>query len=235
MTGEAARLPLGSGLLAATIASCLIGLVPAFSSSGSTFSNWLIAAGSVALLVGPAALGLGSRGSWRKPAFWIGCGLALPLVPLMLLGGLLKTATHHRPLGAATFAFIACAVVAGSVVFCWRAQTLTDRLSGPRGGLIRSVVGGAALLSGGWVLLRLVQLASSSNFVLALAELALSLLALWVASHPKTQQRLANVPSLVGIAAWLSMVLAAALVAMSLDPQLAGTPSTAVLWLLLAP
>lgn len=38
-------------------------------------------------------------------------GTALSSLPLALFGGVLKSATHHRPLGGATFAVVACVVL----------------------------------------------------------------------------------------------------------------------------
>lgn len=38
-------------------------------------------------------------------------GVALSSLPLALFGGVLKSTTHHRPLGGATFAVVACVVL----------------------------------------------------------------------------------------------------------------------------
>lgn len=235
MTAVSARSLFGPALLAATLASALIGVVGALSTSGSPFSSWLIAAASAALLLGPATLGISSEGAWRKPAFWLACGLGLSLGPLTVFGGLLKTATHHRPLGAATFAVIACALVVGSVLVCWRAGVLVERAEATRGRLIRSVVGAVALLSGAWALFALIKQAASSDFVFGFVQLAFALLTLWFASRRKTQDKLAGLPAFVGLGAWISLVLAGAILAATLDPQVASAPSTAILWLLFAP
>jgi hypothetical protein len=152
----------------------------------------------------------------------------------MLLGGLLKTATHHRPLGAATFSVIACLVALGSIVFCWRLAALAESVSEPRGRVIRAVVGGAALLSGAWALMRLARLATSSDFIIAYGELALLIAALWLTSRDALRARLANVPAAVGVLLWLVVVLAGAILALTWSSAGAG-PTTAILWLLFAP
>jgi len=47
-------------------------------------------------------------------------GTALSSLPLALFGGVLKSATHHRPLGGATFAVVACVVLTLSVALALR-------------------------------------------------------------------------------------------------------------------
>jgi len=42
----------------------------------------------------------------------LGCGTALSALPLALFGGVLKSTTHHRPLGGATFAVAALGLLA---------------------------------------------------------------------------------------------------------------------------
>jgi hypothetical protein len=47
-------------------------------------------------------------------------GTALSALPLALFGGVLKSTTHHRPLGGATFAVVACVVLASCIGLAWR-------------------------------------------------------------------------------------------------------------------
>jgi hypothetical protein len=233
---------LGPSLLGATLASLPIGVVPALASHGSWIATWLVSAASAAFLLGPASLGLGTgrlqnqvhQGSVLDGRVtWLVLGLLLSLAPLMVVGGLLKSATHHRPLGAATFAFVACAAVVAIVVFIWRLGTVVEGATETRGRWIRSVVGGAALLSGGWVLLRLGRLAASHDFAIALVELALLVVALWLGTRPVARHALARVPTPVGVGAWLSIVVAGAVLAATWAPA-TGERSIAILWLLFA-
>ena len=48
-------------------------------------------------------------------------GTALSSLPLALFGGVLKSTTHHRPLGGATFAAVACVVLALCIALSHRA------------------------------------------------------------------------------------------------------------------
>jgi len=86
------------------------------------------------------APGHGARPSALRVAA-VAAGLALPV--LSLLGGWLFSGTHHRPLGAVTFACAALIVLAGCAVLARRLVTL-----GRRGPLLAALVlaGAAALL-----------------------------------------------------------------------------------------
>ncbi|HKY39573.1 MAG TPA: hypothetical protein VJN18_26725 [Polyangiaceae bacterium] len=69
---------------------------------------------AVSLVVVPSGLWL-RRAVLKDPASadWaLLCGIALSALPLALFGGVLKSTTHHRPLGGATFAVVACVVLA---------------------------------------------------------------------------------------------------------------------------
>jgi hypothetical protein len=76
---------------------------------------WLAALGLYGMLLGVVAAGLRLARPLprRTPALLMGFGFALG--PLSLLGTVLAAHTHHRPLGAATFAMLAAAVL----TVCW--------------------------------------------------------------------------------------------------------------------
>jgi hypothetical protein len=72
-------------------------------------------------LVGAASLVVVPVGLWVRRAFSAAlpladrallCGAALSALPLALFGGVLKSTTHHRPLGGATFAVAALCLLA---------------------------------------------------------------------------------------------------------------------------
>jgi hypothetical protein len=69
---------------------------------------------SVSLVVLPLALWLRWGGAARLGASEraLLAGAALSALPLALFGGVLKSTTHHRPLGGATFAVVALGVLA---------------------------------------------------------------------------------------------------------------------------
>ena len=80
-------------------------------------SAFLVVAGASAL--GLAALLSAVRTpsvAWRAVLVGLGCATA----PLYVLGKLLKATTHHRPLGAVTFAFLSLFVIAAVVTFALR-------------------------------------------------------------------------------------------------------------------
>jgi hypothetical protein len=76
----------------------------------------LLLLAAVSLVVIPIGLWI-RRAALKDPtsADWaLLCGVALSALPLALFGGVLKSTTHHRPLGGATFAVVACV----ALVFC---------------------------------------------------------------------------------------------------------------------
>ncbi len=127
-----------AGLLLGTLAALLAAL-PAALRSPAPLVTWLLLAGSAALLTAP--LGALLRASALPPRALLPAltAAALAGAPLALLGGLLKTATHHRPLGATTFALLGLGLGLGLVV-------LTARLRGaPRLLGALTLLGAAAL------------------------------------------------------------------------------------------
>lgn len=70
--------------------------------------------GSVSLLVVPVSLWLrrSRAATWPAPDRSLLAGAALSALPLALFGGVLKSTTHHRPLGGATFAVAALCLLA---------------------------------------------------------------------------------------------------------------------------
>lgn len=90
-------------------------LAPAGEPSGQ--ASWLATLvllwAAASLLVVPIGLWI-RRAPLRDPASVdraLLLGAALSALPLALFGGVLKSSTHHRPLGGATFAVVACIVL----------------------------------------------------------------------------------------------------------------------------
>jgi len=104
---------------------------------------WLGLTGSTALVVGPLLVlaRAARRGSPGLRAVLI--GVALAAAPLGMLGQALKLHTHHRPLGAATFALLGLALVVGSVLVSVRLTAWTLA----RATAVRRVVGRLLTLS----------------------------------------------------------------------------------------
>jgi hypothetical protein len=78
--------------------------------------------GSVSLLVVPTALWLRRAVAAGLPASdrALLAGTALSALPLALFGGVLKSTTHHRPLGGATFAVAALCLLALCIGLAFR-------------------------------------------------------------------------------------------------------------------
>lgn len=90
-------------------------LTPAGEPSGQ--ASWLATLvllwAAASLLVVPIGLWI-RRAPLKDPASVdraLLLGAALSALPLALFGGVLKSSTHHRPLGGATFAVVACIVL----------------------------------------------------------------------------------------------------------------------------
>jgi len=107
----------GSGAVALGLLCSVPAALPAFVrvlGSGQTVFAALTLVGAVSVVVVPV-------GCWLRRAKAAGlpradralaCGTALSALPLALFGGVLKSTTHHRPLGGATFAVAALCVLA---------------------------------------------------------------------------------------------------------------------------
>jgi hypothetical protein len=119
---------------------------------------FLLLLASVSLVVVPVGLwlrraALGDAASFDR-ALLLGAGLSS--LPLALFGGVLKSTTHHRPLGGATFAVVACVVLALCIGLAWRigraAKILwLQRFFSACSGL--SLLATVALAAGSWPLL----------------------------------------------------------------------------------
>jgi hypothetical protein len=96
---------------------------------------------AAAALIGAVSLVVVPVGFWLRRARERGLptadqalltGTALSALPLALFGGVLKSTTHHRPLGGATFAVAALAVLAACIGLSFRF------LGGQRPGTVKS-------------------------------------------------------------------------------------------------
>jgi hypothetical protein len=136
---------LGLGALGSAIA--VLPAVLRVEAAGSALSTWLALAGGSALVVGPVLALLRRALATSSHLLLPLAGVGLSAAPLAMLGSLLKSTTHHRPLGAATFAVLAL----GVVVFCVLVALSVGRVArrapvdGRRGAWM--VLGAAALAS----------------------------------------------------------------------------------------
>lgn len=123
MSAAEARAAASTGLAIATLGSAVIVVPAALRAAGGgagLIVAWVALWGSAALMIAPVAAAWRlarplSRSAWSLPL-----GLALSLAPLMLFARVLKVATHHRPLGGATFAIVATLLVLGATAVAAR-------------------------------------------------------------------------------------------------------------------
>ncbi len=133
MTAQRPALPLST--LAAWREAALFGLpagallaLPVALRSGASLRTgllvWLAACGLLGLATALAAGLLRSGRPLPSAIAFVPLGLLIALGPLAFLGKLLHANTHHRPLGAATFAVLALLLVLGSMGLAARTRRL---------------------------------------------------------------------------------------------------------------
>jgi hypothetical protein len=125
-----------------------------------------VLAGGAALWLGPALMGFRRLLPLGAGQSAVLCGLGLGALPLAKLAGLLKVATHHRPLGAVTFALMALGLVLGSTIVAARALAWART----RGGVAARWIGIVALLG---PLTLLLELAIDSRTQAGLVDVTL--------------------------------------------------------------
>ncbi|HEX6241035.1 MAG TPA: hypothetical protein VFZ61_09080 [Polyangiales bacterium] len=179
----------------------MVALLPALRHPEQFLVLWLACAGSGALVLGPAWFGARILlPEWRSLAV-LACGLGVALGPVTFLGRLIKTATHHRPLGAMTYAVVACVSVLCAWVLVGRlfqlAQT-SPSITWRRGARLALAV--LLLASFGIAALGVADLGSALAPVLidGAALLALSMLGLKLGLDLK----LGSIPPLLAWLAW---------------------------------
>jgi hypothetical protein len=99
--------------------------LPAFvrvAASGHAAASALVLVGSVSLVIVPTGVWLRrvAQGGAARGDRALAAGAALSALPLALFGGVLKSTTHHRPLGGATFAVAALCSLALGVALSFR-------------------------------------------------------------------------------------------------------------------
>jgi hypothetical protein len=139
------RVGLALGSLAAAIAAVPAALRVA-AQGGSFGLGWLLLAGGSALVLAPAvALARAARPAPLTLLSTLAAASVLT-APLLLFARVLYDKTHHRPLGAATFAAAALVLLAIASFTSWRAFTwLTS--TGVSARTLRLVLGGVSALA----------------------------------------------------------------------------------------
>jgi hypothetical protein len=216
------------GVLAAALAA-----IPAALRTESALVVWAALVGSTAALLGPLLAGLRLLRPMRVGLLAILLGIGLAAWPTALLLSLLKSSTHHRPLGAVTFAFAAGVVLLATCAAALRLLTWfppggASRTTRPASvGLLVCALGGPLLL-----LLRLGASAQARaplfDACLALGLAAALLLVPWPTRFARWAER--GGPAVWGVVVLLGLLAARAAgdTAFQASPVLLG----AFAWLL---
>jgi len=211
-----------SRLLVAAVASA-IAAVPAALRVESVAAAWVVLAGAQALVLGPLLAGLAIRRPLGAPVLAVLAGLGLSAPLLAGFAALLKSATHHRPLGAVTFALAAAfgvILTSGAVFRILTAPTTPARARAvQRGVLALAALGPAAAL-----ILLLVRGGARPvvEGALALGIAALLLVPPWPEAIRRASERL-------GLPVWAGLVTVGVLVAVGLGGVAARDASPVLL------
>lgn len=198
---SALRPPVSVGLGLGTIFAALAVVPAALRSPAGAAAAWVVLFGVVALVVGPAAAALRVSSPLSRSAWSVPLALALSLAPLALFARILIVATHHRPLGAATFAVMAAILISGAVAVTarlldWSAQRSSTRRVPLALGVLALLAGAVLLLPGLTSPLRGVML-----------DLGLALAAFIAAGVVPVPEPMAAPLRKLGIGLWLVAVL----------------------------
>ncbi len=209
-------------MLVAGVVGSLLAALPAtwrLLQAGAPASALIPLAASASLVVVPITSWLRqTRVDERRGAdLAVAAGAALSALPLALFGGVLKSTTHHRPLGGATFAVVALGVLALCLFLSLRV------LRSEGSAAVNSAWQKLFLLGCGLSLLATLVLAGGGAWPSMVDFLTLSLAALG-AGLLKTPRWLARVGAGPAIAGWLTLIVCGVLLARS--PQLSRSLPT---------
>ncbi|MEO6601268.1 MAG: hypothetical protein ABIQ16_15430 [Polyangiaceae bacterium] len=196
-----------AGFIAGLIAAALAALPAALRfESGLVWQAFAVCMAGCALVMAPLSAALASaRGASRfRSALTV--AVLLAAIPLLPFASVLKTSTHHRPLGGVTFAVLAAVALVGLSLVCGRLVTWAGEPR-PFGAAARVGLVALAALGAAALLLGLTQGlkggdAYRTGFFDALRVLGLATLAARVPFPNALLKRLRG----LGLAAWIAVV-----------------------------
>jgi hypothetical protein len=195
---------LGIGTLAALVTA--VPAVPRVTAEGANAAFACLALlGGTALVLGPSlVLATSVPGTPRGLRASLH-GLGLAATPLSLLASALKAGTHHRPLGAATFAVLALGTLLAFVLVSWRILAFAEARDSRAGRATILLLALAALASTAFVVVRALAAPALVPHVLdGLRALSTASLAYLLLRFPRTTR----VFSRVGGPLWVAVVVA---------------------------
>ena len=168
---------------------------------------FLVLLAGAAVIMAPlssALAGAGAPGRFTRALTLGALASALPLIPFATV---LKTSTHHRPLGGVTFAVVSGIVIAAFTLISGRLITWAGEQPSPFRTLARAAIVLLAALGASSVLLGLIHglkgdLAFRTGFFDALRVLGFSTLAAWAPLPAGVVRRARG----FGLAAWIAVV-----------------------------
>jgi putative flippase GtrA len=196
--------PFAVGLLLGCLSTLLAALLACARAGVPGPIAWLAVWGAASLWVAPLAGALRTTG-FTPSLKVVGLGVLMATVPLMIFARLLKSATHHRPLGAATFALVAALVLLFTIAAASRLLSLAARHRLPKYVLF-GVIGALVML----VMLPALEVAEVRS---AFMDGALVIGALVVAAAVPAPPRLERIARWAGLLMYAMSVLLALLFA----------------------
>ena len=197
-----------AGFLSGLIAAVLAALPAALRfESGLAVQAFFVCLAGCALVMAPLAAALASAGSASKLRTALTVAVLLAALPLVPFATLLRTTTHHRPLGGVTFAVIGGLLIVGLALVCGRLVTWAGVQSQGRAAFARGLLVAFAALGTAALLVGLVQglkggSAYQTGFYDALRVLGLTTLAARVRMPETLLRRVRG----LGLAAWVAVV-----------------------------
>jgi len=193
-----------SGLIAAALAALPAALR---FESGLVWQAFAVCLAGCALVMAPLSAALASAESRNKSRTALTVAVLIAALPLLPFATLLKTTTHHRPLGGVTLAVVAGLLIAGALLICGRLVTWAGVQPTGRALPARVLLAVLAVLGTAAILLGLVQaLTGGSTYRTgiydALRVLGLATLAARVRIPETVLQRVRG----LGLAAWVAVV-----------------------------
>jgi hypothetical protein len=197
-----------AGFLSGLIAAALAALPSALRfESGLAWQAFAVCMAGCALVMAPLSAALAGPANSSKFRSALTLGVLLAALPLLPFATLIKTTTHHRPLGGVTLAVIAGGLIVGMSLVGGRLITWAGVQQARSAAVVRVLLVALAALGTAALLLGLVRgLAGGSayqtGFYDALRVLGLATLA---ARVPLPEKLLRRVHGL-GLAAWVTVV-----------------------------
>ncbi|MBK7578822.1 MAG: hypothetical protein IPI67_01335 [Myxococcales bacterium] len=210
MSGGPAEVSLGSrfgyGLLVATSlggAAVVPAALRVATNGPSLPVAWLALWGGAALTLAPVAASLRIARPFSTLAWSVPLGIVFSLAPLAMFARVLKTATHHRPLGAVTFAVIALMLVLGAIAVAARLLAWAEKRKGTALGRAPQLAG----IIGGVLTLPFLPSLLASGLRASVLDAGLGLVTVAVGASVAVHSGLAQRAWLLGLLVWSAAVV----------------------------